>query len=357
MANKAKIFFIFIFCFCFADLNKELVNFDKNFNTSSQKSIMHNKLKDLYIKASIDNDKNAKIQILKRLLISSKALNLNSQNYEKELKSLNYNPQNNQTIQKNIPKKTTQTKQNNIKKDNIINKTQNTLPKTNKSKIIVIDPGHGGKDSGAVNGKLLEKNIVLNVSLKLGEELKKRGYNVFYTRSKDIFINLRDRTKVANDKKANLFISIHANAAANKTRAKKAQGIETFFLSPARSDRSAQIAATENQTDLEEMNYFGRQTTLHSLSRDKIIASNKLAIDVQKNILNILKTKYNVVDGGVREGPFWVLVGAQDMPAILLEIGYISHPQESKRISDNAFQALLAKGIADGIDNYFYHNP
>ncbi len=225
-----------------------------------------------------------------------------------------------------------------------------------RNKTIVIDAGHGGKDGGAVNGKWVEKEIVLAVSLKVGEELRKMGYRVHYTRTKDRYINLRDRTKLANDKKASLFVSIHANAAVNKAKAKTMQGIETFFLSPARSERSKEVAALENQADLEEANYFSRQNFLHSLSREKIIASNRLAIDIQKHILSSVRQKYKVTDGGVREAPFWVLVGAQDMPAVLVEIGYISHSDEGKRLQNSAYQSLLAKGIAQGIQNYFRNN-
>ncbi|MBX1885744.1 N-acetylmuramoyl-L-alanine amidase [Campylobacter peloridis] len=225
-----------------------------------------------------------------------------------------------------------------------------------QGKVIVIDPGHGGKDPGTLGDKgVREKDVVLSVALKLGNELKKRGYKIYYTRSTDKFINLRDRTSMANEKMADLFISIHANAAPNKQRAKTLQGIETFFLSPARSERSKKAAELENQSDFEEMNYFSKQTFLNFLNREKIVASNKLAIDVQKKILSNVRKKYKVVDGGVREAPFWVLVGAQ-MPAILIETGYISHPSERSRLTNKNFQELLAIGIANGIESYFYKN-
>ena len=233
-----------------------------------------------------------------------------------------------------------------------------TKPVNAKGKVIVIDAGHGGKDGGAVGGggKWIEKNIVLSVSLKIGDELKKKGYKVFYTRTSDKFINLRDRTKIANDKKANLFVSIHANAAINATKAKTMQGIETFFLSPARSERSKEVAEQENKADFEEANFFLKQNFLSALSREKIIASNRLAIDIQKNILAAVRKKYKVIDGGVREAPFWVLVGAQDMPAVLIEIGYISHSDEGKRLLNKDYQELLAQGIALGIEAYFRNN-
>ncbi|EPY0475527.1 N-acetylmuramoyl-L-alanine amidase family protein [Campylobacter upsaliensis] len=239
-----------------------------------------------------------------------------------------------------------------------ISPSKNTLNKNYKTnKIIVLDAGHGGKDSGALskNKRLKEKDIVLSTTLKIGNELKKRGFKVYYTRTTDKFINLRDRTKIANDRKADLFLSIHANAAPNASKAKSSEGLETFFLSPARSERSKKAAEKENQGDFEEMNYFSKQSILNFLNREKIVASNKLAIDIQKGVLAKTRTRYKVVDGGVREAPFWVLVGAS-MPAILLEIGYITHPSEGERIANKNFQDLLAKGIADGVENYFYHN-
>ena len=222
-----------------------------------------------------------------------------------------------------------------------------------KGKVIVLDAGHGGDDPGAINGSLKEKNIVLSIAQKAGKELQGRGYKVYYTRSKDKFINLRDRTKYANDKAADLFISIHANAAPNKSKAATMRGIETFFLSPARSERSKNAAALENKSDIEEMNYFSKQTFLNFLNREKIIASNKLAIDVQREVLARAKSvSSKASDGGVREAPFWVLVGAL-MPAVLLEVGYITHPSEGELINNSKYQDALAKGLADGVDVYF----
>ena len=222
-----------------------------------------------------------------------------------------------------------------------------------KGKVIVLDAGHGGDDPGAVNGQLKEKNIVLSIAQKAGKELQGRGYKVYYTRSKDKFINLRDRTKYANDKAADLFISIHANAAPTKAKAASMRGIETFFLSPARSERSKNAAALENKSDVDEMNYFSKQTFLNFLNREKIIASNKLAIDVQREVLAQAKTVIpKTADGGVREAPFWVLVGAL-MPAVLVEVGYITHPSEGELINNSKYQDALAKGLADGIDVYF----
>ena len=234
----------------------------------------------------------------------------------------------------------------------------NKLSKKQKaSKIIVLDPGHGGDDVGALsqNKKLREKDIVLNVSKKTASLLKERGYKVLFTRSNDRFIKLRSRTSFANDKGAHLFISIHANAAPNKEKAKSMNGIETFFLSPSRSERSMNAANLENKADTDEMNYFTKLSFLNFLNREKIIASNKLAIDIQAGLLKSVRASYKVSDGGVREAPFWVLVGAL-MPAVLIEIGYISHPEESQKIANSKYQDHIAKGIADGVDEYFAKN-
>lgn len=221
--------------------------------------------------------------------------------------------------------------------------------------LITIDAGHGGKDSGASAYGREEKHIVLSIALKLEKALKQRGYNVFLTRKNDIYIGLRDRTKMANDKKSDLFISIHANSIANKANANKAYGIETYFLSPARSERSKNAAAIENKSDIDEMNYFSKQTFLNFLNREKIISSNKLAIDIQGGMLNSIPKSYLKKDGGVKEAPFWVLVGAL-MPAVLIEVGYISHPVEGKNIADSKYQDYLVAGIVNGIEGYFAKN-
>lgn len=431
--------------------DEQLKAFDRSFSYSKAdvKLKFHHDLKNIYIQSIIKSDRKLKINALKRLIISSKALNLDQSAYEKELASLGESTKPTNPYGRKITKKKPEKKipkalkilsvenlnhgielkfnqqiyGNDIKSFSLNSKRmtryvfdikaalmgsqrtykskdisqirvsqydKNTVrivftsdkkldiktltdnqnlyiglgytpkqkPKHYKAnnQIIVIDAGHGGKDAGAVGGKgLYEKNIVLKIALKTGNELKKKGYKVYYTRTKDKFIKLRARTKFANDKKADLFLSIHANAAPNAKKAKSMQGVETFFLSPDRSNRSKNVAALENKSDIEEMNYFSKQTFLNFLNREKIIASNKLAIDIQQSVLGILKTKYKVTDGGVREAPFWVLVGAS-MPAILLEVGYITHPDEGKRMNTNVYQNLISKGIANGIDEYFRKN-
>lgn len=287
---------------------------------------------------------------------------INIKFYLKQNELIFKNEQNiNKTITPKTQEKSENKKDENLAKyENLANETNNTAPSKQEraKKIIVIDPGHGGKDGGALSNdkKLKEKDIVLNISKKLANILKNRGYKVYYTRSNDKFVNLRTRTSFANEKNANLFISIHANAVANEKSAKITSGIETFFLSPTRSKRSMDAANLENKADTDEMNYFSKISFLNFLNREKIISSNKLAIDLQSGMLKSIKNNYKTNDGGVREAPFWVLVGAL-MPAALIEVGYISHPNESKLIANDKYQQALAAGIADGIDAYFAKNP
>ncbi|RVZ48789.1 N-acetylmuramoyl-L-alanine amidase [Helicobacter pylori] len=228
--------------------------------------------------------------------------------------------------------------------------------KHKKHKKIVLDAGHGGKDCGAMSANLVcEKDIVLEVVKFLHKELKKRGYSVLLTRDKDIYIDLVARTELANRKSADLFISVHANSIP-KHSTSNAHGIETYFLSTARSERARKVAEQENKDDVNLMDYFSKSLFLNSLNTQRLIISNKLAIDVQYGMLQSVRKNYpDVVDGGVREGPFWVLAGAL-MPSILIEIGYNSHAIESKRIQSKPYQKILAKGIADGIDSFFSKN-
>lgn len=226
-----------------------------------------------------------------------------------------------------------------------------------KNKVIVLDAGHGADDVGAVGpNNRYEKVINLNVTKYVGAILKQRGYTVYLTRNNDTFIKVIDRTVLANEKNADLFISIHTNAVP-KEKANEVDGIETFFLSPARNERAKRVAALENKTDIREMSASSKDVFLESLNRPRITASHKFAIDIQSGILQSARSKYkDIKDSGVREGPFWVLVGAQ-MPSILIELGYVSHPVESKRLYDKVYQQLLANGIANGVDSYFSKNP
>ncbi|MFP6229776.1 N-acetylmuramoyl-L-alanine amidase [Helicobacter pylori] len=274
-------------------------------------------------------------------------------------------PLNERSAKKEIPKKEIPKKE--IPKKEAENESKNQVfiaekndafikTKRKKHKKIVLDAGHGGKDCGAMSANLVcEKDIVLEVVKFLHKELKKRGYSVLLTRDKDIYIDLVGRTELANRKSADLFISVHANSIP-KHSTSNAHGIETYFLSTARSERARKVAEQENKDDVNLMDYFSKSLLLNSLNTQRLIVSNKLAIDVQYGMLQSIRKNYpDVVDGGVREGPFWVLAGAL-MPSILIEIGYNSHAIESKRIQSKPYQKILAKGIADGIDSFFSKN-
>lgn len=271
-----------------------------------------------------------------------------------------HSPLNERSAKKEIPKKEIPKKEaeNESKNQVFIIEKNDTLIKTKrkKHKKIVLDAGHGGKDCGAMSANLVcEKDIVLEVVKFLHKELKKRGYSVLLTRDKDIYIDLVARTELANKKSADLFISVHANSIP-KHSTSNAHGIETYFLSTARSERARKVAEQENKDDVNLMDYFSKSLLLNSLNTQRLIVSNKLAIDVQYGMLQSVRKNYpDVVDGGVREGPFWVLAGAL-MPSILIEIGYNSHAIESKRIQSKPYQKILAKGIADGIDSFFSKN-
>ncbi|GAA7319057.1 N-acetylmuramoyl-L-alanine amidase [Helicobacter pylori] len=271
-----------------------------------------------------------------------------------------HSPLNERSAKKEIPKKEIPKKEaeNESKNQVFIAEKNDTLIKTKrkKHKKIVLDAGHGGKDCGAMSANLVcEKDIVLEVVKFLHKELKKRGYSVLLTRDKDIYIDLVARTELANKKGADLFISVHANSIP-KHSTSNAHGIETYFLSTARSERARKVAEQENKDDVNLMDYFSKSLLLNSLNTQRLIVSNKLAIDVQYGMLQSVRKNYpDVVDGGVREGPFWVLAGAL-MPSILIEIGYNSHAIESKRIQSKPYQKILAKGIADGIDSFFSKN-
>jgi len=228
------------------------------------------------------------------------------------------------------------------------------LADKNKYKIkrVVIDPGHGGKDPGAVGPRgTREKDIVLRVSKKLGKLLKKDGVEVIYTRDRDKFVPLNDRTEIANSKKADLFISIHTNA----SKKRKTRGMETYFLSWSNDREAIRVAARENKVSIKKMQKMqgGLSMILQDLARNsKREESKRLAYSVQSEMVNSLKRDYNKIqDLGVKYALFYVLVGAE-MPSILVEISFISNRDEEKRLATNKYRDRIAKAIAKGIDKY-----
>lgn len=218
-----------------------------------------------------------------------------------------------------------------------------------KIRRIVVDPGHGGHDPGAVgpNG-IQEKDVVLAIGLQLRELLKDElGVDVVMTRSTDVFIPLEERTAIANKVGADLFLSVHANAAPNRSAA----GIETYYLNLAKTDKVAQLAAKENGTSLEKVSVL--QAILFDLMANyKLNDSAHLAEEVQKSLHRKIRGRYSDVKNlGVKQGPFYVLVGAS-MPSILVESAFLSNAAEESRLKDPAYQEMTALGILEGVRSY-----
>ena len=218
-----------------------------------------------------------------------------------------------------------------------------------KIRRIVVDPGHGGHDPGAMGADgLKEKDVVLSIGLKLARQLKEQmGLDVVMTRSTDVFIPLEERTAIANKVNADLFLSIHANASLNKSAA----GVETYYLNLAKTDKAARVAARENNTSLEKVGVL--QTILFDLMANyKINDSARLAEDVQKSLHGKLEKKFGGMKNlGVKQGPFYVLVGAT-MPSILVETAFISNEREVELLTDDDYQETAAAGILEGVRSY-----
>lgn len=211
---------------------------------------------------------------------------------------------------------------------------------------IMIDPGHGGKDPGAVANGLREKEVNLRFAKLLGDKLKGKGFNVIYTRTSDVFIPLDKRTSMANAQKADLFLSVHCNA----NRSRSVNGLETYSLNLAKSDAAVRIAARENAVDprsISDLQFILTDLMVNS----KIKESRDLASDVQTKTIYRVRKKYSVKNQGTREAPFYVLMGAR-MPSVLVELGYLTNKTEAKRLKSDSYLNYLANGIVEGILAY-----
>ncbi len=220
---------------------------------------------------------------------------------------------------------------------------------------IVLDPGHGGKDPGAVGlSGLREKRVALDIALRTRRVLRRimPGNRVYLTRTTDRYISLSYRTSFANEHDADIFISIHANSA----HSRRVHGIETYLLSEASSARALRLAARESGTTLERMSDL--QKILNDLGlRSKVTESQQLARQVQQAMLSRLRPGYRGIrDLGVKRGPFYVLLGAR-MPSILVEVAFISNRREAQRISSSKYRQALAEGIARGIMRFTGVSP
>jgi N-acetylmuramoyl-L-alanine amidase len=215
---------------------------------------------------------------------------------------------------------------------------------------IVIDPGHGGHDTGTIGPRgLMEKDLCLDVALRLGRliEQKLPGAEVVFTRKDDTFIPLEDRPAIANEAKADLFISIHANS----SRDPAARGIETYYLNFATSPESMEVAARENANSQESLHDL--QDLIKKIARnEKIEESKELAGDIQETLAQRLQVvSHRERNRGVKKAPFVVLIGA-NMPSVLSEISFVSNPNDERLLRKPDQRQRIADGLYRGIATY-----
>ena len=213
---------------------------------------------------------------------------------------------------------------------------------------IVVDAGHGGHDTGTIGPRgLMEKDLVLDVSLRLGKLLEsKLGAEVVYTRDDDTFIPLESRTGIANKHQADLFISVHANS----SRDASARGVETYYLNFTSDAEALEVAARENavsQKSVYELQDLVKKIAL----KEKIEESREFAGDVQKSLQAGLSGKTSMRDRGIKKAPFVVLIGA-NMPSILAEISFVSNPNDEKKLRTPEYRQKIAESLYRGISRY-----
>ncbi len=213
---------------------------------------------------------------------------------------------------------------------------------------VVLDPGHGGKDPGAIGiGELKEKDVTLLLAKALRKELEAQGFEVALTREEDRYLSLEERTAKAEGLGGDLFVSVHINASQRKTLS----GIETYYLDEKAEWQSVRVAARENGIDPRAMNAL--QRTIAQLRIAEVSGhSRRLAQDVHRSMLSGLQKKYrDLVDLGVKQGPFYVLF-LSSMPSILLECGFVTNIDDAKLLRDEVFLQEAAAQIASGLSAY-----
>jgi len=212
---------------------------------------------------------------------------------------------------------------------------------------VVVDPGHGGRDPGAIGvGNLREKDVTLQLARRLGRELGKEGFRVVYTRDADRTLSLEERTAIAESVNGDLFISVHANAAPRRS----VHGVETYYLDQNHQRHAMNLAARENGIHRQEVNVL--QKTLAKLHLEEVSPhSRRLAEAVQGSIVTGLPSKRRPVDLGVKKAPFYVLF-LSNMPSILVEAGFLTNRKEAKRLRDSDYLDDLAEQIAAGVAMY-----
>ena len=232
-----------------------------------------------------------------------------------------------------------------------IKKEVTPLIGSHKINTVVIDPGHGGKDPGAISRYgTREKDIVLDISKRLKNCLQKRGIKVFLTRDRDVFIPLRKRAAFANDKDADLFISVHANAA----RHSRARGFEVFYLSEATDDNARALATAENAVlKFEENTNEGHDPSVSNQTLwDMTLTENRRqSRELADYICNKTSDELCMKKRGVKGARFAVLKGTR-MPAVLVEVGFLTNRREENKLKRRSFREDIASAIADSIISY-----
>ncbi len=214
---------------------------------------------------------------------------------------------------------------------------------------IVIDPGHGGPRPGTIGKSgLQEKEVNLAVGLALRKLLReKAGLDAILTRESDVDVTLEDRTVIANQKRADLFVSIHSNA----HRDRKRGGVETFFLNVSPDPSVVELAAAENATSTKNIGEM-KSILQKIVQNSKVQESRELAEMIQRNLVKALSQDLpSIKNLGVKGGPFWVLIGGE-MPSVLVEISHLSNAREEAKLRTKKYQELAAQGIYDGILEY-----
>jgi N-acetylmuramoyl-L-alanine amidase len=215
-------------------------------------------------------------------------------------------------------------------------------------RIIVLDPGHGGKDPGAIGPRgLKEKDVTLALAKRIKPLLEEQGYTVLLTRETDVFMGLPERTAFANQNRADLFISIHTNA----SRSNRVRGIETYFLGVAKSREASETAMLENAISQQALSDL--EKILLDLTRtSNLKQSSVLAESIQESMFGGLSGKFSGIrDLGVKQASFYVLIGAQ-MPAVLVETSFISNPTAERLLAKEDYRNALAQSILKGILRY-----
>lgn len=211
---------------------------------------------------------------------------------------------------------------------------------------VVLDPGHGGFDKGAVYGSAEESKIVLMLGQKVKEFLELDNLTVKLTRSKDEFISLKQRVQLSKKQEGDLFVSLHANASTDQ----RAYGLE-FFMNPNRSATSfAPLAATRNDSDTTATPEEDEIELSKSKDLAKILRDIKLNMQIQKS-LKLTRTLQNDLPGNIKQAPFYVLTQTQ-MPSVLIEVGFLSHPKDNKKLMNEEYRNDLASKIAESIKRY-----